>query len=158
MQTGLSSKPTQAVPEPGGEELLHLVYASVAAPDFTGGALDAMVEQSRRRNAQDGITAMLLYQEGTFLHALEGRRPAVQALFTKISADARHDQIQVLAAVPVARRLFAGQAMGFHRFDEGDIAFDLGGDDDHDLPTGPDHLSWRACLGLRLLARFRTNG
>ena len=149
-------QPALGTQEPGTGDLLHLVYASVATASFTGDELNAMVERARERNVRVGITAMLLYQEGTFLHALEGEKPAVRALFKRVEADRRHHQVQVLVAIPVAKRQFAGQAMGFHRFDDGDVEFDLDEDDEDGLPSSPHHLSWRACISLRLLARFRT--
>lgn len=145
------------VNEPG-EDLLHLVYASTATRHFTELDLPGIVERSRDKNAEADVTAMLLYQEGTFLHALEGKGPAVRALFTKVSADERHNKVQCLIAISVTKRLFTGQSMGFHRFADEDVEFDLDDDEWIDPTYSHDHLSWRACLGLRLLARFRTNG
>ena len=141
-----------------GGDLLHLVYASTATRRFAEHDLPGIVERSREKNAGAGITAMLLYQEGTFLHALEGEKSVVRSLFAKVAVDERHDQVQCLVAIPVAKRQFVGQSMGFHQFDDEDVEFDIGEDVGSDLIYHYDHLSWRACLGLRLLARFRTSG
>lgn len=158
MPTNDSSAFTPSAAGEPGEALLHLVYASTATRRFAEHDLPGLVERAREKNAEAGITAMLLYQEGTFLHALEGKESVVQTLFAKVAADERHDHVQRLVTIPVARRQFAGQPMGFHRFADEDVEFDLGEDDGIDLIYHHDHLSWRACLGLRLLSRFRTSG
>ena len=44
-----------------------------------------------------------------------------------VAGDERHDHVQCFVAIPVARRQFVGQSVGFHRFANEDVEFDLAG-------------------------------
>ena len=133
-----------------------MVYASEQTIPFSAETLRILVEQSRVRNAQHGITAVLLHQHGTFLHGLEGEAEEVRALFNKVSADPRHHDVQPLVQIEVGQRLFAGQSMGF--YDAVEDEMELGDLEPSPLDPAvyPHQFSWRACIALRLLARFRS--
>jgi hypothetical protein len=66
--------------------LFQIVYASTASESFDRSALKDMLKGSVRRNAQAGITGLLLYKDGCFLQALEGEEPVVKALFANTGA------------------------------------------------------------------------
>jgi hypothetical protein len=94
--------------------LYHLIYESRATQPFSDTDLLALLRHSRGNNAQHGITGLLLYSsEGRFLQVLEGRRAEVDALYQRISQDARHTACVVLLAGPLATRRFAEWRMGF---------------------------------------------
>jgi len=95
------------------ESLFQIVYASTASESFDRSALKDMLKGSVRRNAQAGITGLLLYKDGCFLQALEGEEPVVKALFAKICRDPRHHGIIPLIQEPVAQRYFSNSAMAF---------------------------------------------
>ena len=97
---------------------------------------------------------MLIYQHGTFLHALEGETGDVLALFDKVSPDPRHRNVQTLVQIEVERRRFVGQPMGFYEAAEEEM--ELGGAEEFDDFTPPHQISWRGRLALQLLARFRS--
>lgn len=136
--------------------LLHLIYASVETVPFSADAMGDLVERSRTKNERRAVTSMLLHQQGTFLHAIEGEAATVLALFATICADPRHQQTQSLAEIEVSRRLFANQPMGFHETLEDEMELGDLDDAEHELSMRPDHLSWRACVALQLLTRFRS--
>ncbi len=136
--------------------LFHLVYASIQAAPFFPESLAEMVERSRVRNERQGITSVLIHHQGAFLHGLEGKAAAVQALYAKVCADPRHRNIELLVQIKVDQRLFTGQPMGFH--DAVEERLDFGGQEPGllDAPASPHGFSWRAVLALRLLTRFRS--
>jgi len=74
-------------------------------------ALGELFTDARRRNKERGISGALLVLDDWFVQALEGREDEVRALFGRIAADLRHEQVQLLDARPVRRRVFAKWAM-----------------------------------------------
>jgi hypothetical protein len=56
---------------------------------------------------------LLLYQDGTFMQALEGEKEVLTDLFEKISHDRRHHHIIRLIQGPVEERNFPNSAMSF---------------------------------------------
>ncbi len=113
-----SVRAPQARPSaPTGDEpmthLTHCIYASAACQPFDGAALRGLLENSRAHNEQAGITGMLLYADGSFFQVIEGPAEAVSALFARIAADPRHEQVTRIIEEPIARRRFADWSMGF---------------------------------------------
>ena len=72
------------------------------------------MEESRARNLSHGITGMLMYLEGNFLHLFEGRfiqvlkgsRDEVTAIFQQIKKDKRHHDILLLKEAESESRAF----------------------------------------------------
>lgn len=93
--------------------LFRLLYVSSATELFTDDELTALLEQSRERNARDGITGMLLYKEGNFLQLIEGPEPAVRALHARILKDRRHHKLITVLEESVTDRQCARWSMGF---------------------------------------------
>lgn len=77
-----------------------------------------LVEQCRIHNSRDGITGILLHEEGTFLQIMEGEEKAVEALFQKIERDPRHGYVAQLDAVETDHRLFADWPLAYMGTDE----------------------------------------
>lgn len=100
---------------PGKSEnaLVHLIYASVAVQRFDSSQLIELLQQSRIRNAQRGITGMLLHTEGNFFQVLEGPREQVHNLYRKITQDTRHSQMTLIIDEPISKRTFECWSMGF---------------------------------------------
>lgn len=91
----------------------HIVYLSEATRDFDDSELQRLLVQWRARNRQRDITGVLLYREGRIIQVLEGEAPAVQEMYARIAADARHCGVVKLADGAIARREFADWSMGF---------------------------------------------
>lgn len=85
--------------------LARLVYVSEATRPLTPAELYRLHELSRRRNALMGVTGILLHRAGRFMQLLEGPKPAVRALFQKISRDPRHHGVTRLLYEPTDHRL-----------------------------------------------------
>lgn len=94
--------------------MLRLVYKSFEAMAFDANDLKRLLASSRLRNSEAGLTGVLIYDEGTFLQALEGDSSAVQATFARIERDARHKDVTVLLREPDAsKRMFGHWSMGY---------------------------------------------
>jgi hypothetical protein len=98
--------------------LVRLMYASRAAAGMGPEELSAILRQSRSANPTHGITGVLCYseagegREGIFLQVLEGGRGAVNRLYNRIAADARHRHAELMLYEEISERRFAGWAMG----------------------------------------------
>jgi hypothetical protein len=94
--------------------LTRLLYASRAVDTIDEELLGSILERSRSRNPEHGITGVLcVYQGGNvFLQALEGARAAVNALYTNIVRDPRNRDVTLLDYAEIDERIFAGWRMG----------------------------------------------
>ena len=95
------------------EDLYRVVYTSRASRPMTRGELDDMLQGSRRRNVENGITGLMLYEAGNFIQVIEGPRKLVDDLYDKIAQDPRHRAVERISAGPVESRDFESWSMGF---------------------------------------------
>lgn len=93
--------------------MFYLVYVSVAAENVSKGELLGILAHSRSKNAEAGITGMLLYKDGNFMQVLEGEEGPVRDLYTRIRRDPRHLGIVTLIEGERERRCFGDWSMGF---------------------------------------------
>lgn len=100
----------------------QLLYVSNTSLNLADRVLEDILAASRRNNARDGITGMLLYLQGGFMQVLEGNKDAVSATFERICRDGRHHNAMVLLDRD-APRAFGEWSMGFRRVaEDGDPA------------------------------------
>nr|WP_199064866.1 BLUF domain-containing protein [Chromobacterium sp. ASV5] len=93
--------------------LVHCIYCSaLAAGQFDDAALRELLSKARRRNAELGVTGMLLFHRRSFFQVLEGERDVVEALFARIAADPRHVSVVKIILEPIAKRDFGDWSMG----------------------------------------------
>jgi hypothetical protein len=92
--------------------LVRLLYVSRAVPALDQDELQSLLRQCRANNPRHGITGALCFASGVFLQVLEGSRTAVNRLYNRIAADARHTDVELLAYEEIDERRFAGWAMG----------------------------------------------
>ena len=92
--------------------LVRLVYASRAVEPVSAEVMNAILRHSRQHNPAHGITGVLCCSGGVYLQALEGDRAAVNRLYARIVADARHREVELLAYDSIIERRFASWAMG----------------------------------------------
>ena len=69
--------------------MLSLIYSSVATRSLDDDDLAGLLAQSRRANAENDITGVLLFRNGYFLQLLEGPDQAVRAKMATIKHDGR---------------------------------------------------------------------
>jgi hypothetical protein len=75
----------------------------------------AILEVSRRRNAAEELTGVLLHAEGGFTQLLEGPLSAIERVYDRIGADLRHSALEILQFVPVQERNFGSWPMAYLR-------------------------------------------
>lgn len=102
-------------------ELHSVVYVSIAVHPFSTEQLQSLLEESCARNHERSITGMLLYKDGCFIQAFEGRKADVLGLYSRIGRDPRHRNIVVLFNGPIEERDFAEWNMGFKRLDDQEV-------------------------------------
>lgn len=100
--------------------LIQLIYVSSATRELSDPELDDILQVSVRRNAEAGLTGMLIYADGNFMQVLEGEEAAVRAAYARIERDPRHHHALVIDDSPVEQRDFPAWHMGFRRLTDAD--------------------------------------
>ena len=93
--------------------MIRLLYISTARTPLAPGALDGILQASRRNNKAVDVTGLLIVGGRRFLQALEGPADAVIATFDRIRADPRHFAVVILAQSDIETRQFGDWAMGY---------------------------------------------
>lgn len=99
--------------------MFQLMYVSTASWKMENDDLNAILDVSRAKNSQLGVTGLLLHIDHGFLQILEGPKDAVLEIFGAIERDHRHTGINVLFQHDVPERLFGDWSMGFDRWTKG---------------------------------------
>lgn len=97
--------------------LYNLIYISNAELHVGEQETQDILEVSRQRNTQLGITGMLLFANRRFIQILEGSKAAVEKVFASIANDKRHTGVKVLSAGNIETRKFGAWSMGFEKAD-----------------------------------------
>lgn len=95
------------------DELIMLVYTSVATRPMTESDLLNILQVSRRNNTADEITGLLLYHNGNFMQVLEGHRINVEYTYQRIARDPRHRYVATVLKQPISERTFGAWRMSF---------------------------------------------
>jgi len=98
--------------------VFSLVYSSTTDHDWSSDELLALLEWSRGWNLDNGVTGLLLYRDCAFMQFLEGDEAVVRDLFTHISADRRHQDVDLMWADETEHRRFADWTMAFRELGE----------------------------------------
>ncbi len=91
-------------------DLVHLIYASRPF-GFDDGTLNSILIGARRNNVRDDITGALICRADIYLQLIEGPEAAIEAAFSRIARDNRHDEVRRCVKAPIAERLFPAWAM-----------------------------------------------
>lgn len=92
---------------------IHLIYTSRCVSHLTALQFEELTQRAQHRNAELGITGVLLYGGGRFLQLLEGEPGAVRDLyFNRIAGDSRHTDLRILLESLCKERLFPNWRMG----------------------------------------------
>lgn len=101
------------VPAQKVERLSYCLYRSSAAPGLDAPALDYLLEKSRIRNQELGLSGCLHYENGIFFQWLEGPPSALYPLLSKLEEDSRHINFTVLDQGSLEQRIFDQWQMRF---------------------------------------------
>lgn len=99
----------------------QLCYASTATRDLSRTDLLDLLTQARTFNAEQGITGLLLFQDGHFLQVLEGEADKVRHLFKHIARDDRHSQVALVFEEFVSQPQYPDWSMGFQALDGSEL-------------------------------------
>lgn len=108
---GILGAGTRPAPSRKLPMIRSLLYVSAARRLLEPAELAEIVDQSRRNNARNGITGMLLYHDGNIMQAVEGPRAAVTALLERLRNDPRHRGLTVILDGDGHEREFAEWTM-----------------------------------------------
>jgi Sensors of blue-light using FAD len=97
--------------EAKGAACARLAYRSKATSLLQPRELAALLKHARQRNAQLGLTGVLLVDGAHFVQWLEGPPEALRAVWRSIERDPRHTITELLAVPPGRERLFADWRM-----------------------------------------------
>jgi len=136
--------------------LYHLVYVSLASRPLGQHDLVELLESARAKNAELGITGLLLFRDGAFMQALEGPKSQVKGIFETIVKDERHDCVVVLYEGPIESRSFPDWSMGFKSPSEADMAKLEGYRSFSDLAQEPQDPEALSSIAQKLLDSFRS--
>lgn len=95
--------------------LRQIVYVSTALKELTAPELESLLSSARRQNQQNGITGVLLYNEGDFMQCLEGPEDMALLTYQRILSSSQHKNVIELMNERVAQRGFQDWEMGLAR-------------------------------------------
>lgn len=95
--------------------LAAIAYASSSVGILSEAALETLLVDARAHNAEEEVTGVLLYDDGTFFQYFEGPEDGVDRIYTRIKASSQHRSIIELFRNTVDSRNFGTWEMGFSR-------------------------------------------
>lgn len=101
--------------------MIELIYTSRVAPHFTGETMKQLLQQSRKNNADLGITGILFFGSGRFIQILEGPDEAVASVYETIQSDNRHEDVSLLHKEDINRRSFGNWLMSYEPLSSEDL-------------------------------------
>ncbi|WP_022977191.1 BLUF domain-containing protein [Nevskia ramosa] len=111
MQTSRSFQPgkpysRESVRDDAAPPIWSLVYHSRAARPMSESDLDELQRAAAARNHAEGLTGLMIYDEGRFFQWLEGPEASIEKVWPSIQRDPRHGAIDVLGRNPAPLRCF----------------------------------------------------
>ncbi len=92
-----------------------LAYRSRAVLPIDQRELDRILRRAQQRNRLEGLTGLLIFDEGYFFQWLEGPEPALMRVWQGIRSDRRHYDIEILREESLPERFFASWDMRLAR-------------------------------------------
>ena len=90
---------------------VRLLYVSRAVGPQTTTMTTTILVQAQANNPAQAITGVLCQGQGFFFQVIEGERSKVNALYRRISADARHKDVDILHYEEIHERRFGRWSM-----------------------------------------------
>jgi len=94
---------------------VRLLYVSHAVGPQTTTMTTSILVQAQNHNPAQGITGVLCQGQGFFFQVLEGERSRVNALYRRICADNRHQDVDLLHYEEIKERRFGQWSMALIR-------------------------------------------
>jgi hypothetical protein len=91
--------------------LIRVIYVSSAVGPQTSTVTSAILKNAHAWNRANDITGVLCQGQGVYLQVLEGERSVVTKLYSRIYADQRHTNIEMIHCESIAKRRYANWSM-----------------------------------------------
>ncbi len=91
--------------------LCRLIYVSKAVSPIDPKSINDIADVSARRNAEMGVTGILLATKTHYLQVLEGEVEAVNQIYCNVVGDPRHTDVILIAYQKIAELQFKEWAM-----------------------------------------------
>lgn len=91
--------------------LIRMIYVSSAVGPVTTAVTGTILRSAQAYNTAHGITGVLCQGQGAYLQVLEGERSQLEALYTRILADRRHQNIALRQSQDITRRRYGKWSM-----------------------------------------------
>jgi hypothetical protein len=103
----------QRRPRPSTKDTMQVrfLYVSRAVGPQTTTVTASILSTAQAHNRQNGIGGVLCQGKGLYLQVLEGERSAVNRLYSRIMADSRHKDVEMLHLEEVSERRYADWSM-----------------------------------------------
>ena len=145
------------------EPLTMLAYRSRAVVSPTQAELDRILRAAQRRNHDEHVTGLLIYDQGCFFQWLEGPGPGLSRVWGSICRDPRHHSIEVLREESMPTRFFGSWDMRLAQRARGKIDAALAVVDTprdllkrlHGRPAVLPHDAWDAVFADVVIPRLR---
>ena len=86
--------------------LTRLLYVSKPVGPITTFVTSSILEVCSVNNKKAEITGVLCQGSGIYMQVIEGKRSAINALYSRIISDKRHNQIELLSFEEVGQRRY----------------------------------------------------
>ncbi len=91
--------------------LIRLIYTSKAVGPQTDLLTDSILSKAHAWNTQNDITGVLCEGQGVYLQVLEGESRKVTRLYSRIFADPRHTDLELLHCESITERRYGEWSM-----------------------------------------------
>ena len=91
--------------------LTRLLYVSKPVGPITTFVTSSILEVCSVNNKKAEITGVLCQGSGIYMQVIEGKRSAINALYSRIISDKRHNQIELLSFEEVGQRRYGHWSM-----------------------------------------------
>jgi hypothetical protein len=105
--------------------LREILYSSLLAPHQPTAVVGQIVSRARMRNAEKGITGLLVFDGLRFCQHFEGPEDQVSSLVRLLQTDPRHESMRVLYEGPVQQRHYHRFELGFAEVEDHDDLADI---------------------------------
>ncbi len=99
-------------------KMIQVLYSSKLIKSFTPEVIEDILKVSRKNNAANEVSGMLLFRDGDFLQLLEGDKMNVYYTLKKIRDDKRHSGFKILHEAEINTKIFDKWSMAFKNSSE----------------------------------------
>lgn len=137
------------------KSLIHIVYVSFSTENLSEMDLENLLTVIREKNRKQNVTGLLLYNDGSFIQVIEGKKETIHNLFEIIKKDTRHENIVLLLEEEIEKRAFPDWAMGYERLTKQQSSKLKGFSDFMETGTAEEVLSRTTSEVMHLLNSFK---